>query len=83
MAARGVGGFFLPPSNLAWDEDCVSAPSLPWATMQPQPQPQYYDGTISHMGGPATQEQSHTAPVGGHQHEYGEISPFLEGIDGP
>ncbi|XP_037408977.1 LOB domain-containing protein 4-like [Triticum dicoccoides] len=67
------------------DDGVVAASSLPW-TMQPQ----YYGGAIANMGGAVSQEENkyqllldHTATAGGHQHEYDEISPFLEleGID--
>ncbi|XP_037416490.1 LOB domain-containing protein 4-like [Triticum dicoccoides] len=67
------------------DDGVVAAPSLPWKM-----QPQYYEGAIANMGGVVGQEENqyqllfdHTATAGGHQHEYDEISPFLEleGID--
>ncbi|XP_020191288.2 protein ASYMMETRIC LEAVES 2-like [Aegilops tauschii subsp. strangulata] len=62
------------------DDGVVAAPSLPWKM-----QPQYYEGAIANMGGAVSQEENqyqllldHTATAGGHQHEYDEISPFLE-----
>lgn len=68
------------------DDGVGAAPSLPW-TMQPH----YYEGAMADIGGAVTQEENqyqllfdHTATAGGHQHEYDEISPFLEleDIDG-